>query len=162
MASSTCGSTMSVNSHSNAGASSHARISRRRHAALSNSGMRSGSFGGCFALCRCDAAGKTAEADCALRVETEGDALTYLEVGQPPGLRQRHAELEAAAFLVEQHRGIGAVEQQALHLAVEHQVVGRHPVGGAFDARDFGPDEGGGGVAEIAGPCLPCAQHPAL
>ena len=114
-ASSTCGSTISANSHSNAGASNNVRISRRRQEAFS-SGMRAGSFGGCFALCGSVPLARPLKQMARCGSKPKHDAFAHLEVGQAPGLRQRHAELEAAALLVEQHRGIGAVEQQALHL----------------------------------------------
>src|ERR1700726_2560305 len=107
------GSTISSNSQSSAGASSQVSTSRRR---LLSCGSSSG-------MHRCLAA--AGEADCALRIESERHALTHLEIGEATGLRQRHAEFEAAALLVEQHGGVRAVEQQALHLAAEHQMIAR-------------------------------------
>src|SRR5450432_260062 len=59
------------------------------------------------------------EADCALGIEAEVDALADLEIRQTPRLWQCHPKFEAAVLHAEQHGGIRAVEEQALHCAAK-------------------------------------------
>src|SRR5579863_3543545 len=109
-ASCTCGRMMSANNHSSAGVSSTASIMRRRHTAgLEVSDMRAARGGG--------SGGRCGEADRALRVEAEEYLRARFQVREPPGLWQRDAKLETRLLLHDQHRGIGAIEQQALDFA---------------------------------------------
>src|SRR2546421_11554363 len=89
-ASSSCGRTMSANSHRSAGASSSVNSSRRCRApctGASTMGARRG--------------GRVGEADRALGVEAEEHPFADLEVRQSPGLRQSHSKLEAGVLLGE-------------------------------------------------------------
>src|SRR5579862_8650226 len=84
---STCGRTIKAKSHSSAGSSSSASISRRWAALVaSGSGMW-------------DRTARRGKADRPLRVEAEVHALADFQIGKAPGLRQGDAELESAGFL---------------------------------------------------------------
>src|ERR1039458_5291993 len=148
-----CGSKIS-NSHSSAGASSPASMSRRCQARRGNgSGMSRRRVG---------AGAAAGEADRPLRVEAEEHALADLEIGEPPGLGQCHAKFEAAALLIEQYGGIGAVEQQTLDLAAVLHMVLRQAVRRSLQARDFRAHERFGRIAECEAAAAARAHHPAL
>src|SRR6266853_1125995 len=111
---STCGSTISANSHSSAGASKSPSIRRRYQSVAARvSGMAVGSR----------------ETDGPLRIETEIDARAGLQVRIGPGLRQRNAELDTTLQFAQQHGGVGTVEQQADHLAGVRRLASQAVVG---------------------------------
>src|SRR6266567_4238805 len=97
-----CGSTMSANSHSSAGASSRMRIRRRCQTRI---GMARGSAMG---------ASVAGEADRTVGIEAEVDALADFQVGKPACLGQRDAKLETSQLFMQQHCRVGTVKQQAL------------------------------------------------
>src|SRR5580658_11186993 len=153
MARSMCGNTSSSSSHSSAGASNQVSTSRRRHTGRGGNGAT-----GCgSAMHGRSVAGK---ADRASRIEAEEHALTDLEVSEAAGLGQCHAELEAAALLVEQYRGVGTIEQQALHGATEPQVIGPQLLGYALEAHDFRAHEHRGRIAHAATAAVARAHDP--
>src|SRR5580700_9202993 len=133
---STCGRTISAKIQSSAGSSSSASIRRRCAARVANS---SGTGG------RGAARGKAGRA---LRVEAEIHALADFQIGEPAGLRQGDTKLEPTALLGEQHRRVGAVEEEALHLADVVGLLTRQPLGLALEGRDFGTHERLDGITD--------------
>src|SRR5258708_1686154 len=126
---------MSANSHNSAGASNSVSISRGCQVpCIAASAMRAR---GPVRAGRARRGSVAGEADCPLRVESEVHALTDLEIREPTRLRKGHSKIEAAALLCEQHRGIGAVEQQALHLSGVARMALRQQSSVALQAHDL-------------------------
>src|SRR6202000_1869605 len=79
--------------------------------------------------------------DRALRIEAEVNSLTDRQVGELAGLGQGDAKLESCEVFLQQHRGIGAVEQQALHNTFVSCMVRGEQRGVALEDSRFGSDE---------------------
>src|SRR6202034_4562245 len=122
---STCGRMMRASSDSSAAVSSTASMTRRCHS--TGAGV-SDMF----------ATGRGPKTQRTLRIEAEEHPSTGLQIGQPAGLRQCYAELEARLLLDDEDRRIGAVEQQALHLPGMAHGVRRQLSGVQLDARGLG------------------------
>src|SRR5271166_4804691 len=119
-----CGNTIRAPSQSTAGASSNPSPSRPCH--------RAGSAAALAILTRRPGAGR--KADGALGIEAEQHLLLRPQVGELTGLRQGDAKFAPGTQLLEQHRRIVAVEQQALHLALVPGMACGQVRGGASEA----------------------------
>src|SRR5271166_4905751 len=130
MAKSMCGNTISAPSHSSAGASSSHSVKlacQRRGTAVS--AMLFDHPGACLVAGR------------SLGIEAENHVLLHLEIRELAGLRQGDAKFPSGARLLQQHRRIGAVEQQALDHARMRRLAGRQFGGAAPQYHDLGAHE---------------------
>src|SRR5579863_4365323 len=96
------------------------------------------------------------------RVEAEGHLFVGLQVRKLPGLGQGNAEFAPSPRLLQQHRRIRAVEQNALDLARVQRKLGRQFRGAAREHCHFRAHEDLDGIARGDGAAFERAHHPAV